>query len=167
MLPIPEAEDLVGPFRVQWDPSAALGVPAHITLLYPFLPPAEIDAQEIERLEELFAQVPGFPLQFNESRRWPDVLYLHPSPPELVRALMERLFAAYPQLPPYGGQVAEPTPHLTIAQAPDASVLEDISQQFERAARGRLPIRAEVREASLMQLRNGHWETTDHFPLKN
>lgn len=33
---VPEAEALVKSFRDRHDPSAAAGVPAHITLLYPF-----------------------------------------------------------------------------------------------------------------------------------
>jgi len=36
MIVVPEAERLVKPFREKYDPSAAVGVPAHITLLYPF-----------------------------------------------------------------------------------------------------------------------------------
>ena len=40
---VPQAEALVKPFRDRYDPSAATGVPAHITLLYPFKPPDEID----------------------------------------------------------------------------------------------------------------------------
>ena len=45
---VPEADPLVGPFRSFFDPSAALGVPAHVTLLYPFVEPAE-DRREDHR----------------------------------------------------------------------------------------------------------------------
>jgi hypothetical protein len=38
-----EAEASVKPFRDRHDPSAAAGMPAHITLLYPFKPPDETD----------------------------------------------------------------------------------------------------------------------------
>jgi len=37
----PAAELLVGPFRDKY--SGAAGMPTHITLLYPFKPPVEID----------------------------------------------------------------------------------------------------------------------------
>jgi len=33
---VPEAETLVEPFRKIFDPSAAKGMPAHITINYPF-----------------------------------------------------------------------------------------------------------------------------------
>lgn len=52
---VPEAEPLVGTFRDRFDPVARLGVPAHITLLYPFEPPADIDVQVLRDLEDLFA----------------------------------------------------------------------------------------------------------------
>jgi hypothetical protein len=38
LLPVPAAEAAVGPYRALLDPSARDGVPAHITVLYPFLP---------------------------------------------------------------------------------------------------------------------------------
>src|SRR5690349_20634700 len=40
IVPVPEAEPLFGVLRGNHDRVAAAGVPAHITLLYPFLPPA-------------------------------------------------------------------------------------------------------------------------------
>jgi hypothetical protein len=33
---VPEAEALVKAFRERYDPSAAEGMPAHVTVLYPF-----------------------------------------------------------------------------------------------------------------------------------
>ena len=47
---VPEAEALVKPFRDRYDPSAAVGVPAHITLLYPFKPPDEVDGAVLDKL---------------------------------------------------------------------------------------------------------------------
>jgi hypothetical protein len=40
---VPEAEALVGSFRDLYDPIAAAGVPAHITVLYPFKSPEEVN----------------------------------------------------------------------------------------------------------------------------
>jgi hypothetical protein len=42
LLAVPAAEAAAGPHRARLDASARDGVPAHITVLYPFLPPAEI-----------------------------------------------------------------------------------------------------------------------------
>jgi len=35
--PVPEAEACVGAWQARFDRSAALGVPAHITVLHPFI----------------------------------------------------------------------------------------------------------------------------------
>jgi hypothetical protein len=42
---IPETERLVGRFRADLDVAAALGVPAHVTVLAPFVPPASSTAR--------------------------------------------------------------------------------------------------------------------------
>jgi hypothetical protein len=38
IMPVAEVEPIVSPLRLQCDQSAALGVAAHITLLFPFYP---------------------------------------------------------------------------------------------------------------------------------
>jgi hypothetical protein len=45
IVPIPAAENAVGPFRATLDRSASWGVPAHVTVLYPFLPPDKINSE--------------------------------------------------------------------------------------------------------------------------
>ena len=42
---VPEAEAIVGRLRQRYDPSAAVGMPAHITLNYPFLPGEPADTE--------------------------------------------------------------------------------------------------------------------------
>ena len=41
---VPEAERYIARYRDRYDPSARRNVPAHVTMLYPFMPPAHIDA---------------------------------------------------------------------------------------------------------------------------
>lgn len=43
IVPVPEAESAVGEFRAELDPSARCGVPAHVTVIYPLLPPDRLD----------------------------------------------------------------------------------------------------------------------------
>ena len=166
VLHIPEVEDLVGPYRLQWDPSAKLGVPAHVTLLYPFMPPSLIDAGQILKLGELFADFPSLDISFNEIRRWPEVLYLHPSPSAPVKALMGGIMDAYPIYPPYGRENLEAVPHLTVAQADHPHMLDEIGRLFNQAAVNVLPIQARVDEVTVMQKRGGSWRITHRFPLR-
>ena len=42
VLMVPEAESVVRKLRYRFDPAAAAGVGAHITVLYPFVPPASL-----------------------------------------------------------------------------------------------------------------------------
>ena len=51
---VPDAEVLVKPFRDRHDPSAAIGVPAHVTLLYPFIAPKEINSAVLDELRRCF-----------------------------------------------------------------------------------------------------------------
>ena len=60
VLAVPEAEAAVGALRAAHDPSAADGMPAHITLLYPFRDPARVDAALLAELAAFFAQVPAW-----------------------------------------------------------------------------------------------------------
>ncbi|HEY5398126.1 MAG TPA: hypothetical protein VIL16_22320 [Trebonia sp.] len=64
---VPAAEPVVGPHRARLDSSARDGVPAHLTVLYPFLPPAEIGQGVLAKLSRLFAAVRGCSRRFRGS----------------------------------------------------------------------------------------------------
>jgi 2'-5' RNA ligase len=162
---VPEAEALVERFRLQHDPSAAIGVPAHVTVLVPFKPPAELTEGVLQTLAELFARRPAFTATFAEIRRFPEVVYLAPEPVEAFRRLTEMLVEHFPETPPYGGQFAEIIPHLTVVQVADPQRLDEIAAQFERAAQGRLPIRADIREVALLDNASGRWEVRARLAL--
>ena len=83
----PEAEPIVKAYRDEHDPSAALGVPAHVTVLYPFHPPALTSAM-LARLRQLFAEFAPFDYELTELRRFPGTLYLAPEPAEPFRGLV-------------------------------------------------------------------------------
>lgn len=44
-VPVPEADQAVGRLRGRLDSAAALGVPAHVTILYPFVAPAAVTSE--------------------------------------------------------------------------------------------------------------------------
>jgi 2'-5' RNA ligase len=165
---VPEAEALVGPFRDRHDPAAAAGMPAHITLLYPFKPPEEIDATVLAGLRQCFA--PFAPLSFAlaETRRFeaPDaVLWLAPEPVEAFRALTLAIWRRWPERPPYGGRHAGVIPHLCVAQVADPQRLDAIARRFAPEAAAVLPIRAMAAEVALMDARPGRWQIRTTFSL--
>lgn len=169
LVTVPAAEPAVARHRSRLDTSAAVGVPAHITVLYPFLPPDLIDADTHATLARLFASVPRFRFTLDQTRWFPDpVLWLDPSDPARFSALTELVVAAFPSCPPYGGLVAEVIPHLTIGDGAPRAELE----AAEAEVRSHLPIHAEAAEVTLMTgpaprsaPPTGRWTTVATFSL--
>ena len=165
IIAVPEAEPLVKIFRDRFDPSAAVGVPAHITVLYPFRPPHEITAAVLAELREFFAQFSAFEFMLTELRRFPQVLYLAPSPDERFQALMRAVFAHYPETPPYGGAFSEVVPHLTVADVDEADQLDDIEREFLNLNGAQLPLSAKASAVLLIDNATGRWEVRQAFEL--
>jgi len=162
---IPEVESLVERFRIENDPSAAAGIPAHITILYPFKPPHEITAEVIQMLEKIFSNVSRLHVSFAEWRRLRCVLYLAPIPDQPFRRMTEAVHERFPETPPYAGQFADIIPHLTVAQNDNPERLQEIADEFNRAAIGVLPIKASVSEIVLLDNATGRWRVRHRFIL--
>jgi 2'-5' RNA ligase superfamily len=143
---VPAAEAVVGPYRARLDPAASVGVPAHVTVLYPFVPPSDLDTDVVETLTAAIATVPRFRARF-ETTGWFDtsVLWLDPQPADRFRALTSAVVAAFPDYPPYGGAYDEVTPHLTVGDGAETARLREIEPQVRR----QLPIGIEVTAAAL------------------
>lgn len=117
VVPVPDAEPVVGRWRESLDPSCLWGVPAHITVLYPFVPPHDLDEAVIGGLADVFAHVEGFDFRLQEVRWFGDeVVWIHPEPPQPFVGLTEMVAARWPEYPPYQGAHAQLIPHLTISQ---------------------------------------------------
>ncbi|NUW37614.1 2'-5' RNA ligase family protein [Nonomuraea sp. SMC257] len=158
---VKEAEPLVGPWRQRFDSFAASGVPAHVTVLVPFLDVDRIDAAVTDELGALFGRHAPFAVRFDSCRRFPDVLYLAPAPDAPFRALTEAVVARWPEAPPYGGQFAEVVPHLTVAHGREAHVLDEV----EAALTAGLPVTADVTSVSLFATDGDRWHQRAEFPL--
>ena len=77
---VPEAEPLVGRFRAKYDPAAGWGMPAHITINYPFIPGVKPTADVLDRLCKRFAEMSPFSFTLDHIARFPKVIYLAPKP---------------------------------------------------------------------------------------
>jgi hypothetical protein len=165
IIAVPEAEPLVKVLRECFDWSAAQGVPAHITILYPFMPPDKITPEVLADLREFFAQFEAFEFALTETRRFPTVLYLAPSPDGPFKALTQAVVERYPDFPPYGGEYADVTPHLTIADRLEAEQLDDFEREFINQHGSQLPVRVKANEVVLIENTSGRWETRETFKL--
>ena len=161
LLSIPEAEELVGALRLEGDPSAAAGVPAHLMLLYPFVP--DPDEGAIEELRYFFAGVDSFPLTFSTVGEFPEVVYLAPDQAAECHGLIEALARRWPGQPPYDGVFAvdEIVPHLTVVATPDAALRARARATVEPG----LPVHSRAQEASLWLHGEDGWTQCAAFPL--
>ena len=161
---IPEAEPLVGRFRADLDVAAGLGVPAHVTVLAPFVAPNLVGDEMIGALAEAIASVRSFDVTFARVA-WFDrsVLWLAPEPAEPFQALTDAVWRRFPDCPPYRGEHQDLVPHLTVGidQPPDA--LESAARAIEPG----LPVTATVSAAVLMRgsREPGSWHAVAELPL--
>jgi hypothetical protein len=164
IVPIPEAEPLVGEFRASLDGAARWGVPAHVTVIYPFLAPDHLGAEELRMLGEAVASVPRFDVVFSEVCWFGDkTVWLAPDEPDGFRAMIDAVWSAFPACPPYGGAFATSVPHLTIGHEADRAALS----AAEAAISVRLPVSASVSVAHLFQRSDvpGGWHSVAELPL--
>jgi 2'-5' RNA ligase len=162
---IPEAEAFVAQHRDQFDDAAAFGIPAHVTVIFPFVPPREINARVIETLESAISTVPRFRAGF-ESTGWfgTSVLWLAPTPAAAFGALITAAADAFPDYPPFEGRHEVVIPHLTVGHV---ATSEGDLQEAEAQVLRQLPIRANVTEVALWGGTDvpGGWRRLMGFPL--
>jgi len=166
---VPEAEGLVRSFRDRYDPAAKSGMPAHITLLYPFKGPDEIDGLVLDTLRDRFSRFQPVKFSLTTINRFPgETLYLVPEPEDPLRELILAIWRCYSETPPYRGQYSTIIHHLPAADRSGLigdQELAEIAREFEQAAEGRLPLQALAAEVTLMDSRSGRWAINTTFRL--
>ena len=68
---VPNAENLVGSLRERFDATVGLGVPAHITILAPFMPPEHITWTVLQKVQSTLSVMPSFTFSLTEVGRFP------------------------------------------------------------------------------------------------
>jgi len=162
IVPVPAADPIVGELRRLLDPSTARGVPAHVTLIVPFLPLARLDLVTRDELRGLFSRAPAFGFALSRIEEFPGAIYLSPEPAQPFRDLIEALVARYPEAPPYGGAYETVVPHLTVAMPGGAGP----RAQVEERVAASLPIEARADEVHLLiEGEDGCWRLDGRWPL--
>jgi hypothetical protein len=147
--------------------SAPQGLPPHITVLAPFIPPPGLTGEVETVLGQLFTRVQPFGFRLARVARWPLVVYLDPEPADPFRALTAAVLARFPDHPPYGGAFEEVIPHLTVAECERQNACDDPAAdlaEVERAIVGGVPIGARATQVWLM-VGNGRWGIRARFRL--
>ena len=161
---VPEAEAAVSGVRARFDPSAQLGVPAHVTLLFPFIPLSAVSTSVMASLQELFAGFASFSASFATVRRWSEEAYLAPEPAASFVALTQGIAARFPDYPPYEGRHSKIVPHLTVAQG-SAAAAERGAEEVAAVLAASGPVLAICTAATLLENSSGAWRASHTFPL--
>jgi 2'-5' RNA ligase len=144
------------------DRAATLGVPAHVTILYPFVAASELTPAVRREVAAMASEVREFTVTFAGAARWPGVVYLEPRPMAPFMALIDRAAARFPEHPPYAGAIAEVIPHLTVVESESVSL-----DQVLAAARVAVPFEAlAVGLEVLAEDETGRWRRRWRLPFR-
>ena len=166
IVPVRQAEPAVAAHRRRLDRAATWGVPAHVTVVFPFVPPAEVDGGLVDRLAAVVAGVPAFDCAFVDCAWFgDDVLWLAPDRAQEFRELTHAVVAQFPDHEPYGGQFAEVVPHLTVGETRQGTLADLKAAAAD--VRTKLPVRAHIDHALLIagSDRADSWRTVARLPL--
>jgi 2'-5' RNA ligase len=119
VVPVPELDAVLRPRAARLPPETRTVDPevllAHITLLAPFAPRADLTSGVVGQLAAFFGDVVPFRFSFGDVSRFPGgTYYLPPEPSAPFRQLTHELWRRFPEYPPYEGRFDDVVPHLTI-----------------------------------------------------
>ena len=110
------ADPVIGELRRAHTPSGRERMPAHVTLLAPFIHASRLDTLDRHRLSDTVGRFPGFDLRLSAFGLFEDIdcLWLAPRPWEPFVEMTRALLDIYPEVdyPPEGA--SEIVPHVTI-----------------------------------------------------
>ncbi len=157
---VPSAEEHIFELRRTLN---TIAMPAHITVLYPFVRRSSLTSDVVSRLRNSLREVEPFNFQLSGIGWFEEhVLYLLPTPTEPFQRMTQLLVEAFPGYMPYRGEFAEIIPHLTVAEGANHSKLRDAA----RAIAEMPPIDADANFVCLMVHNvSGNWEIHTMFRL--
>lgn len=150
--------------RLRYDASARLGVPAHVTVLVPFMDPVHIDGRVLNIASAALASVSSFNFCLHRVGRFPLTAYLEPDAPGPFISLTHALSRAFPEFLPYGGAHDSIVPHLTVADG-SAEHAELAALQAQAWLRQNGPIHGTCTSVDLLENSLGHWRPMHAFKL--
>lgn len=161
---VPEAAGAVDHWREQTcSDKPSVGVPPHITLVFPFVPADQLNDEAIASLAAVASATAAFEFELRTTARFPAVLYLEPEPAATFTRLTEAIVRRFPEYPPYEGAFDVVVPHLTVAQG-EAPLLAEVEVDVARL----LPISAVAHELVLLEEiepDSGRWQVRARLPL--
>jgi hypothetical protein len=168
VVPVPAAEPLLADLRARFDPSAAEGVPAHVTIGVPFLTRTELGPGGLQRLEAALREVPAFEFVLARVGRFERTAWLAPEPAAPFVAMTRALMRAFPGWQPYGGAHERIVPHVTAADG-DAMAAEAAARELQARLRRGGAVHARCEAVELLENRgpepHWHWQCVHRIVL--
>jgi hypothetical protein len=115
----PDVDHVVDQWRRRYDPVRARGMPAHVTVLFPWLPYDLVAGEDRSALAALCTSRPPVEMNFARFGRFSQTLWLDPQPAEPIVELVELVAGRWPDHPPFGGMFADIVPHPILADGHD------------------------------------------------
>lgn len=171
VLSVPEAEELVGPYRRKYTTDGAIGMPAHITILYPFIKNEEWNDKNRSTLLETVSNISPFSFELSKLNcfREHNVLYLEPLPIKEILRVVQVMLQTFPEYPPYGGEIPldKLRPHLTMAVGSNRKEISSIEKKIFKEIASNLPLKVYARVLLLAIKTAGEWTILERFKFRN
>jgi 2'-5' RNA ligase len=142
--------------------NAASGVPAHVTMLFPFVEASGLTSAIEGAVAAVAALHPPIGYRITGPHRWPDAVYAAVEPVEPFVRLQGALAAAFPRYPIYGAPAGFVfIPHITIG---DGVEVNEPGTMGDRAWSA-LPVDAVASRIEVIASDGGRWQRVWTFPL--
>jgi 2'-5' RNA ligase len=138
-------------------------VPAHVTLVVPWIPPEQIKQEHLEELEELLTIQRPFEFTLEKVCWFGErVLWLGPTPAAPFKRLTG-LLADHFDTPPWQGEFTEVVPHLTVGLVTRASggTLSEAAEDLVP----KLPVSCRATEVDVMCGDGSSWSVVHRVSL--
>lgn len=161
---VPRAELLVGALRERFDVTSKLGVPAHITVLFPFMDPSDISPDVLTTAQRALEKTAAFSFELRSVGRFPTTTYLAPEPSAPFVSMTLALAEAFPNFQPYAGEHHGVVPHLTVAHGSAMEADEATETLRLRLEQGEA-VTARCGSVALIENSSGRWKDLHVFRL--
>ncbi len=158
---VPVADSVIAVCRERLGLPGAPAMPAHITIVYPFLDVSQLTTGVLGELHAFFSARDRLHIRCERTDRFSNVLYLAPEPADGLREMTHALVKRWPQAPPYGGAYADVIPHLTVLEGHN-TLLDAVDAELGR----HLPLRATLAYGYLYAFDGHVWRTRAELPFQ-
>ena len=158
---VPEADAVLALVRSTFDGEVQpIGVNAHITIMYPWMPPSLIDEEAINELASLFSDFPCFDFSLKLGWFGREVLLLVPEDDSPFVRLTEAVLNHWPQYPYYGGEYDKIEPHVSLAWGEEENLA-----RIAKLLSPHLPVTGNTTSVSLSTGKTGLMTCRASFPF--